>query len=485
MFRIGDYYQINKVPIPLYTASDMAMLRNNTTNGWVNEVGLYRIANVRYIDNGKIYLEPQSANSIATIAIYGLNKTYVIGWIRDDDNISHARINSVSDYTIGQEQVNVKISGVMNGRYQTEILIGNEVVYTHNTETTHYNMTIIPDVQARMLQLLPNVSRTRATVRVTTFVNDNRTGQATTQINLIVPDSIKPAFTAPPTFELHNPIYDIAYGGRTGIKVVVPQINSGQGATIRDVVIEAGDGQREVKLTGGATEHVFETINRSGEVTARVTATDTRGRSISTSQTFTFVDLLQPQVELIQAYRDPNKTTGFIIEMNIRVDPMFAEQDIRIIPSYQETGTGIDYFKEPISVTTDKFGGVMDYLYTFDGLEIDKSYRVTLLVVDGLNGQTTLSATAGTEDYPLSLGAFGAGVGVLVDDYGAHLQVGEKGIHSLGDIQIGNTIIRVETERPNLIRIADSGMYINEIRLAEFQEPENYGDIEVTIVEEE
>ena len=483
MFRIGDYYQINKVPIPLYTASDMALLRNNTTNGWVNEVGLYRIANVRYIDNGKIYLEPQSANSIAIIAIYGLNKTYIIGWIRDDDNISHARINSVSDYTIGQEQVNVKISGVMNGRYRTEILIGNEVVYTHNTETTHYNMTITPDVQARMLQLLPNVSLTRATVRVTTFVNNNRTGQATTQINLIVPESIKPAFMAPPTFEVHNPIYDIAYSGRTGIKVVVPQINAGQGATIRDVVIEAGDGQREVKLTGSATEHIFETVNRSGEVTARVTATDTRGRSISTSRTFTFVDLLQPQVELIQAYRDPNNTTDFIVEMNIRVDPMFAEQDIRIIPSYQETGTGIDYFKEPISVITDKFGGVMDYLYTFDGLETDKSYRVTLLVVDGLNGQTTLSATAGTEDYPLSLGAFGAGIGVLVDDYGAHLQVGEKGIHTLGDIQIGNTIIQVKTESYNVLSVEDDGIFFNGIPLIKTEPTQQYGDLDINIIE--
>lgn len=72
---------------------------------------------------------------------------------------------------------------------------------------------------------------------------------------------------------------------------------------------------------------------------------------------------------------------------------------------------------------------------TFSDLNADSSYSIRLTLIDDINMQMTQTINIGGSAVSLSLGRYGAGVGVLVDDeLGYDLQVGTNGIYSYGPI---------------------------------------------------
>lgn len=83
--------------------------------------------------------------------------------------------------------------------------------------------------------------------------------------------------------------------------------------------------------------------------------------------------------------------------------------------------------------------------YEFTSIESDANYELSLSVTDSLGISVSTSTKIGGEEVAFSLGKFGAGVGVVVDDEGAMLQVGAKGIYSLGDIETSGSVITGKT----------------------------------------
>lgn len=172
-----------------------------------------------------------------------------------------------------------------------------------------------------------------------------------------------------------------------------------------------------------------------------IRTTDSRG--LSGKQIFTttryFVENKPPQVLNSRATRNQRNV---ILDIGGRSD----NDGLTYTISYKGSGdTSVRYHKNNASLTRNTDGTFRIY-ETVPYLSDTKSYQFLITITDSLNNTITISLAAGTADVPLGIGRYGIGAGKIPVDNGAHLQVGNRGIDSEGDIKMkGKSLIYFET----------------------------------------
>lgn len=167
------------------------------------------------------------------------------------------------------------------------------------------------------------------------------------------------------------------------------------------------------------------------------------------------------------ASRSTINQTSVLLNATYRWKPLVRTNGVRatslvITPSQSSNSTGP--FSNGNESTITSTNAVGSYSYTVTGVSTDSSQYFRVTVNDGLSSNTVLIGSVGTEEVPLDLSQYGAGVGMLHDGNSgsAHLQVGSRGILTSGDIY--NKVGRVLGSRgidanTNLDNLTDTGMY--------------------------
>ncbi len=435
---INTFYTIAKVPMRLYYDSDRAAKRITTQAGWVQEAGNYRIVNVMWTNANGDWLQTEpTSGGIALYAIRNITDSYIIGWVRDDDNVKKGEITSIPN-AITTEDASFKVGFTkMPGSTYTLKMVSNGVTWGSyvnsdnsiawdNLSQTHVFNAVN---KAKIYSAMPSSTNASATVTLETTYQGKSLGTDTKTIQVSIPNSIKPSFASTPVATITGAVGGKNYVGLTSLKLVVPTITIPSGATITSTIIDIG-GQRSGNLAvGGSLTRAF---NTAGTVSASVTTTDSRGRSAVYSTSYAVLAHQSISIDSFTAIR--NGTTGIKITANGRymtaVDgtPKYTiTKSIRGANTWTSVATG---------TTTVANGRYTVAVTQTSGFTASSAYDLRI-VVSGTNTSATGDSVVGTEAVPMSFGKHGSGVGTMFDNSNsASLQVGSGGIDSDGPIRV-------------------------------------------------
>ena len=255
---------------------------------------------------------------------------------------------------------------------------------------------------------LPSSTSGTVTLTLTTKSGSTTIGTATYNATIVVPTSIKP--TAP-TVTL-APVNTNAWisskglyvGGYSAVKVT-SSATAGSGATISSYTISGS-------ISGSGTPYTSGVFS-AGAKSITVTATDSRGRTNSTTTSVTFLTYTYPGLTTFTALR--GTYSGGSWTSNVNGDHIRVEA----VPSVALSANG-----NTASVTV-KIGGTnpsatSGNYYYFTSTNATTSYTVTGTVSDSVGNTTSRSLTVPTIEVPLNINVDLPGIGVGMIAQSAH-----------------------------------------------------------------
>ena len=165
---------------------------------------------------------------------------------------------------------------------------GTTTTAASKTDKTSYSFTPPIDLANK----ITSATSGTCTVKVTTYSGSTSIGSASKTFTLKVPSSVKPTVTIAPTY--NNTLNSLSIAGKTTVKVT-PTFNGSYGSTLKSFSY-SGAG-----LSGTGNSKTTGTLN-AGSYTITVTATDSRGRTGSSTVSFTVYGYSSPSCK-VSAYR--------------------------------------------------------------------------------------------------------------------------------------------------------------------------------------
>lgn len=423
---IGSMYHIGKVPIRLYWDSGRAAARNATGGGWVNKVGNYKIINRAWTHNGKLVFSDPGGGAIPLYAINDITNSYVIGWVRDDDNITKGTLTDVpSSLSSEASSFKIGIDKMAIASYALKIEVNGQQWVSHSGSADNYTHTMTDASKDKLYSAMWNLTNATAKVTLETFYNGQHLGTDIATINISIPASIKPTFTTPPAVSVYGAISNKNYAGIGGMRITnAPGWQPGRGATSAPYKITV------TNMSGSGTNKW--TFNNPGQAKLTYTIVDSRGRSTSMEWEQT-VEATEPiSVDSFTAKR--SGSTGATFEANGRY---MASVDGT--PTYQisRRERGTSRWTSVESGTASVSNGRWSVSRTVPTGHIsNKSYDIQILVA-GTATNASAQSVIGTEAVPISFGKHGSGVGTMFNNSdSASLQVGSGGIKSEGPLRV-------------------------------------------------
>ena len=409
MPNIGEMYTINKVPIRLYWSSDRAALRITSQSGTWSELGSYRIINKLWTNANGDWLEHDPGPG--GIALYGLDG---LGWVRDDDNLSASTISAFPPLeTTGTSVLRIarQSSDLL---HHLEFKIGDTVIRKVDNVTDSYTLTFTQQERNTIHNLLSRTSSANLVANILTFRGGvtvvGSAQSATTTVS--VPTSLNPSFTDTPTATVVNPIKGKAWQTVSSVKVATGRIAPSPGAAIDHVNIRVGD------HAGIGASFTSPAINKSGDILVEVIATDTRQRTVRWTTTVAFAEYKEPGIDSFTAGRTLND--GIAIGVSGTFTSTVATTVSFTLETKERSANTWTVKQTGDCHTSGNTWGVNGALV---GFTKDKAYDLRIRIQDGAGRTAEGYVALGTDALPLSLGKKGIGVGKIVDDNGAHLQV--------------------------------------------------------------
>lgn len=146
---------------------------------------------------------------------------------------------------------------------------------------------------------IPNATSGLCTIYCTTFVGDTQVGYTSVTLTLNVPSTVVPTISSVTTAEATSGV-QAQFGCyvRTRSKLSVSITAAGvQGSSIASYRTTLDN------VTYTTASFTSNTLNTAGSLTMTVTATDTRGRSASTTRTISVADYSPPSLTMLRAER--------------------------------------------------------------------------------------------------------------------------------------------------------------------------------------
>lgn len=257
-------------------------------------------------------------------------------------------------------------------------------------------------------QKLPSSTSGTVTLTLTTKSGSTTIGTATYNATIVVPTSIKP--TAP-TVTL-APVNTNAWisskglyvGGYSAVKVT-SSATAGSGATISSYTISGS-------ISGSGTPYTSGILS-AGSKSITVTATDSRGRTNSTTTSVTFLTYTYPGLTTFSAVRGTYSGGSWTTDVNgnhIRV---------QAVPSVALSSQGNTASVTVKTGNTNPSATSGNYYY-FTGTNATTSYVITGSVSDSVGNTTSRGLTVPTIEVPLNINVDLPGIGVGMIAQSAH-----------------------------------------------------------------
>ena len=238
---------------------------------------------------------------------------------------------------------------------------------------------------------LPSSTSGTVTLTLTTKSGSTTIGTATYNATIVVPTSIKPTAPtvtlAPVNTNAWISSKGIYVGGYSAVKVT-SSATAGSGATISSYTISGA-------FSGSGTPYTSAVLS-AGSKSITVTATDSRGRTNSTTTSVTFLTYTYPGLTTFSAVR--GTYSGGSWTSNVNGDHI----RVQAVPSVALSANG-----NTASVTV-KIGGTnpsatSGNYYYFTGTNATTSYTVTGTVSDSVGNTTSRSITVSTIEVPFNV----------------------------------------------------------------------------------
>lgn len=406
MANIGQQYTIYKTPIRLYWDSYKAAARDITQGGWYHQGGSHVVRNKVWTNaQGQYFTSPPASGGIA---LYGFD----IGWIREDDNLTASTVSEFNTLDVNGSSV-VRFSNTTNVNHNLVFKIGDRTVKTANNVGMSYTLSFNSSEQDTIYQLMSRTQSAAITCFVTTIKDGQIIGATTSYDSTIrVPASMNPTFRSNPTVTILNPINNKAYQDTSSIKVVTNGFNATKGATIETVSIQVGSNYSNTDT------YTTPKLKEFGNLPVVVTIIDSRGRSAKWQSSIEVVPYRIPGIQSFTCGRTTG--TGIAIQATGTFTQVIGKKITFKIESKERSQSNWTTKQTGDCRLQGDLWGVNGAL---TGYDITKSYDLRITVADQLGNQAVGHTTLGTIETPLSLGKKGIGVGKVVDDSGAHLQV--------------------------------------------------------------
>ena len=247
---------------------------------------------------------------------------------------------------------------------------------------------------------LPNSTSGTVTLTLTTKSGSTTIGTATYNATIVVPTSIKP--TAP-TVTL-APVNTNAWisskglyvGGYSAVKVT-SSATAGSGATISSYTISGA-------FSGSGTPYTSSVLS-AGAKSITVTATDSRGRTNSTTTSVTFLTYTYPGLTTFSAVRGTYSGGAWTSNVNgnhIRVEA---------VPSVALSSQG-NTASVTVKIGNTNPNATSGNYYYFTGTNATTSYTITGSVSDSVGNSTSRNLTVPTIEVPLNINVDLPGIGV-------------------------------------------------------------------------
>ena len=366
--------------------------------------------------------------------------------------VNQANIISLSNVNIDEEEIVVNMDNIQSGyRYHLDVMVDGQSYWTRNPTTDQVSLPITETVRNNILSQVTHSNTAVISAVLTTYDTDgNRLGSTSRRTaTLTIGDNYAPGVGSH-TLAQVNRRNDKLYENISSVKFSLGQNIRGEfnppsgkhGATIEEIRL-ANDitGQTIYtlpqsqlnKLKGGETVDLHAYNLSAGDYKFRLYFKDSRGLESSNTwdNTYTVYSYQLPKVVEFNTERDGNN-----IIVKASIEPGTDEMKYQIIlnsTSYvHDSQIVVPLDKYNDGYVKESFNGFFNSSGKYTSVKEDDSFEVELRIYYGTSDYVSARGSVGTADIPLSLGKFGAGVGTLVDDNGAHLQVGEKGLTSGG-----------------------------------------------------
>lgn len=255
---------------------------------------------------------------------------------------------------------------------------------------------------------LPSSTSGTVTLTLTTKSGSTTIGTATYNATIVVPTSIKP--TAP-TVTL-APVNTNAWISSKGIYVggysavrVTSSATAGSGATISSYTISGS-------ISGSGTPYTSGVLS-AGAKSITVTATDSRGRTNSTTTSVTFLTYTYPGLTTFTALRGTYSGGSWTTDVNgdhIRVEA---------VPSVALSSNG-NTASVTVKIGNTNPSATSGNYYYFTSTNATTSYTITGSVSDSVGNSTSRSLTVPTIEVPLNINVDLPGIGVGMIAQSAH-----------------------------------------------------------------
>lgn len=238
---------------------------------------------------------------------------------------------------------------------------------------------------------LPSSTSGTVTLTLTTKSGSTTIGTATYNATIVVPTSIKP--TAP-TVTL-APVNTNAWisskglyvGGYSAVKVT-SSATAGSGATISSYTISGA-------FSGSGTPYTSSVLS-AGAKSITVTATDSRGRTNSTTKSVTFLTYTYPGLTTFAAVR--GTYSGGSWTSNVNGDHI----RVQAVPSVALSSQG-NTASVTVKIGNTSPSATSGNYYYFTGTNATTSYTITGSVSDSVGNSTSRSITVSTIEVPFNV----------------------------------------------------------------------------------
>ena len=190
---------------------------------------------------------------------------------------------SASTLEMGKTQT-VTISSASSSFTHTVEYTFGDTKYTAKTKTSDTKVTFTPSLD--MANKIPNATSGTCTVKVIAYSGTTTIGSSTKTFTLTVPSSVKPTVSISPTY--NNTLSGFMLAGKSTVKIT-PTGTGSYNSTIKSYTY-SGAG-----LSGTGSSKTTGTLN-TGAYTVTVTVQDSRGRTNTSSVSFTVYAYTTPWI---------------------------------------------------------------------------------------------------------------------------------------------------------------------------------------------
>ena len=436
--RIGERYSVGKVPLRLYWSSDRAAAKNTSQSGYIQETGNYPIKNVLWANSsGRVVNSDPGTGGVALYALMDKTNSWVLGWIRDDENITRGRLTKVPySVDVTSSAFTVEFTKMKGTTYSLEIDVAGNVVYStqsyagnnsYNLENIKYDISLNENSQNKILSAMKDSTVINATISLVTYLNGNSLGVDSKSFTFNATNASGPEFISPPKYSYVNQSNGINYAGITEVYISTkPVVQASRGA--KDV---------SVRYNSQGLQNIGPSHWKFVEAgTASITYTYTDSRGLTAKHTDRFQVSASKPISVLSVSASRKGRTGIEVSATGEYTST-VDGTPRYTILYRKRGD-LSWSTLTSGTATGSNGRFRIEYTESTGFEPSSAYDVQVKI----NGKVSNAigySVLGTESVPLSMGEHGSGVGVMFDNSSKYmLQVGDGGMRSIGNLLINN-----------------------------------------------